>query len=381
MPRFPSPLWLLGLHIFLVPAAAAFEAPDIAGYWAGHINYRGADLAVGIEFAPGDPPQSANLDIPPLVYARQPIALNWEHNQPQIELPFGIGAFDLELTEAGELAAVRAGFDLRLRRSERVRRRAQDLAFGAFEPSLTGTLYLPEPEQQYPLVVLISGSGAANRSQWSYASWVEFYLGLNFGVFVYDRRPDLAPLPDGSIAGIEHHAQDVVQVIEQLRQIPGVDDSRIGLVGASRGAWISLAASQAVPDVRFLVLTSAAGITPAEQEIISVLGRMARDGLDAEARAQARNYLRLYFYVAQSGQGWELLRSAMAAAEGAGWFAYVDQPRSLEDLRWWRANMNFGPTEYLHTVKAPVLALWGGADVITPGAQQQRIIEAALAAG
>ena len=106
---------------------------------------------------------------------------------------------------------------------------------------------------------------------------------------------------------------------------------------------------------------------------------MRQDGLDAASLGQARAYLRLYFYVAQTGNGWDLLASAMTAGKDSDWLQYVDQPRAPEDLLWWRSNLSFDAVKQLEGIKVPVLALWGGDDFITPWAAYRLKLESALA--
>ena len=62
------------------------------------------------------------------------------------------------------------------------------------------------------------------------------------------------------------------------------------------------------------------------------------------------------------------------------WLQYVDQPKSLEDLRWWRANMNFDAIAHLRRIQTPVLAIWGGADFITPWTEYHEKLVATLKA-
>jgi len=255
---------------------------------------------------------------------------------------------------------------------------AREIEFGAFEPKLNGTLFLPQGNGPHPVVVLIAGSGNITRESWSYASWVDVYLQQGVGAFIHDRREDMAPLPDGSIARIEDHAADVLDAIRQIRAQADVDAGRTGLAGASRGAWIAMSVARQLPDLSFLLLSSPAAATPGEQETRSVLTGMRQDGLSPESISRARAYLRLYFYVAQTGAGWDLLASAIAAGADSNWLQYVDQPRAPEDLHWWRNNMNFDAISHLQDIRVPVLALWGAEDFITPWADYRLKLESAL---
>jgi len=361
--------------------SAHAETLDPVGYWSGHLGFRGKNLQVRILIDAEDGRLSSRLSIPALVYANQPMPIVRDDDQfLSLELPFGLGPVNLAATDMGELTGSQDGLSLRLVRSQVPQYSSVQLNVGADEVKSEGTLYLPEGTEPAPVVVIVAGSGNANRENWSYASWVEYYLALGVGAFVYDRRPDMAPLSDGSIAGIEDHAKDVLDAIGQIRQQTGVDPDRVGISGSSRGAWIAMAVASELPDLAFLLLLSPAAVTPGEQEVTSVLTGMRQDGLGAAALAEARAYLRLYFYVAHTGEGWEILQRAIAAGSGSDWLQYVDQPRAASDLLWWRSNMNFDAIEHLQKIEVPVLALWGERDFISPWADYELKLKSALMA-
>lgn len=364
--------------LFSVPAFAD-PAWNPAGFWVGLLNYRDADLPVRVDIRKKAGGWEASLDIPSLVYADQLISMEESDDGFfTLEFPFGIGALGLRPHGARELRGSRDSFSLALTLAVRPKTQRTEIYFGAFEPKLPGTLYLPDGGGPFPIAVLVAGSGNAKRKNWSYSSWVNYYLENGMGAFIYDRRPDNEPLPDGSITVIDDHARDLADAIRILRSFESVDTDRIGLVGFSRGAWIAMAVDDHVPDLAFILLSSAAAATPAEQEVSSVLTGMDQDGLASTEIDAARSYLRLYFYVAQTGKGWRLLESAIMDGAESDWLQYVDQPKSLEDLRWWQANMNFDAIAHLRRIQAPVLAIWGGADFITPWTEYREKLVAAL---
>ncbi|MCZ6560466.1 MAG: hypothetical protein O6931_06225 [Gammaproteobacteria bacterium] len=366
----------------LLPIAVSAEpAWNPAGFWIGHLKYRGADLLVQVDIRKNDGTWEARLDIPSLVYADQLMAMEKADDESlSLEFPFGIGVIRLQHDGGKGLHGARQGFSLALEPAKPAKTRQVEILFGAFEPRLPGTLYLPDGTGPFPVAVLISGSGNANRQNWSYASWVDFYLGKGMGAFIYDRRSDSSPLPNGTIPAMGDHARDLVDVIRILKTLDSVDASRIGVAGASRGAWIAMAVGNRVPDLAFILLSSSAAATPAEQAISSILTGMDQDGLGSADIAAARSYLRLYFYVAQTGEGWKLLEAAIKDGAGSNWLQYVDQPRSLADLRWWHANMNFDAIGQLRGLQAPIMAIWGGADFVTPWTEYREKLVATLTA-
>ena len=375
---------IVALALCSLFSVTAFANPawNPAGFWVGHLNYLDADLPVQLDIRKKTGGWEASLDIPSLVYADQ--LINMEESDAgffTLEFPFGIGALGLRPDGAGGLRGNRDSFSLALTLAVRPKTQQTEIHFGAIEPKLSGTLYLPDGDGPFPVAVLIAGSGNASRNNWSYSSWVDFYLEIGIGAFIYDRRADDSPLPDGSVAVIDDHARDLADAIRILRSFESVDTDRIGLVGFSRGAWIAMAVNDHVPGLAFILLSSVAAATPAEQEVSSVLTGMDQDGLASTQIDAARSYLRLYFYVAQTSKGWGLLESAIMDGARSDWLQYVDQPKSLEDLRWWRANMNFDAIAHLRRIQTPVLAIWGGADFITPWTEYHEKLVATLKAG
>lgn len=374
-----GPIASLLLFSLLSFPANASPAWNPSGFWTGHLSYRDADLPLRVEIQKAAGTWQAGLDIPSLVYARQAIAIEEvETGVFTLEFPFGIGVISLQPKGPEKISGYRDGFSLTLALTKKPKTQQIVIRFGAVDPGLEGTLHLPNGSGPFPVAVLVAGSGNANRQSWSYASWVDFYLENGMGAFIYDRRPDNQSLPGGAIAVIDDHARDVSNAIQILRTLENVDGNRIGVVGASRGAWIAMAVNDHVPDLAFILLSSAAAATPAEQEVSSILAGMDQDGLSSKDIAAARSYLRLYFYVAQTSFAWELLRAAIKNGAGSNWLPYVDQPRTLDDLLWWQANMNFDAVSHLRRIQAPILAIWGGADFITPWAEYREKLLIAL---
>ncbi len=370
---FKTTGFLSGL-IFLLAVSPAWAETGLSGFWAGVLTYKGADLPLRLAVGEGDEGLNASLDIPSLVYAGQAVLVEATGEESyKITFPFGIGEIEVRQTEAGNWVGDAGEISLVLAPSTAPPYSTGDISFGAVSPAIEGTLYLPQGIGPFPLVVLIAGSGKANRGQWSYASWADFYARLGIAAFVYDRRPEMTRTADGRPFDPADHAGDLAEAIGRLKTNPAINAKKIGIVSHSRGAWIAMALGDLVPDLAFMVFLSPAPVTPAEQTVDSNLTGMDQDGLGSSDLAAARNYFRLYFYVARTGQGWDLLEPVISEAQDTVWGQYVDQPRILGDLDWWNANMDFPAINYLRGLKMPVLAIWGGADFITPYAKYQGI--------
>ena len=352
--------------------AAAEQGWPPAGFWNGNIEYNNTPLEIRVDIRENEDGLAAFLDIPALVYAGQPISIDRKNeNTITLDFPFGIGKIDLTPETETSAKGTRGAFSVTLEQTAPPAFRKVEITFGAIKPEIQGTVYLPQGQGPFATIVQVAGSGGANRSQWSYSSWADFYVRLGYAVLVYDRRPEMTVRADGALLDFYDHAADIADAISRLRKMPEIGGAKIGLAGHSRGVWFSLATTKYVHDLDFMIFLSPAAATPGEQEVASVLTGMEQDGLSTADIAAARSYLRLYFYVAATGEGWDLLAMEMEQAKNSIWFQYVDQPRSIEDLAWWRAHMDFPAREHLKQLDIPVLALWGGDDFITPWAEYQ----------
>lgn len=336
------------------------------GRWTGVIDWRGTPLDILLEVDDRSDGASAILDIPQLVYAGVPVPVAPAAAGCSIELPFGLGEVGLERREemlSGTRELAGEPLQVRLRPNPRPPLARHEVTFSSGGVALAGTLVLPPGPQPYPAVVLLHGSGKPTRESWGYRSWAESFALRGVAALIFDRRgsADHAPAPD-----LATLAADARAAVSFLRGRPELDPARVGMSGGSQGGWVALAAAEGDRDLAFLVLRSTAAVTPAEQEVQRVVETARGRGLDEEAVEEARNYLRLYFYVAHTGRAWPELARAVSAASGEPWGELVDQPRSLEDLEWWHRNHAFSPHAAAGGVTAPVLALYGGADQVVP---------------
>jgi hypothetical protein len=350
------------------------------GRWEGTIALRGDTAPIRLEILEEGGGPQALLDLPDLVLAREPAPLTVrEDGSIQVELPFGIGSIPLALLN-GRLAGFRPlGEDrisIELRRDMSPKKIRRDLVLEPDGAVLRGTLVLPPGAGPHPAVVLLHGSDKPSRADWSYRSWADAMADRGVAALAFDRRgsePGSGTPPDlGDLAA------DAAAWVERLRTEAGIRPDAVGLMGGSQAGWVAPLAASRSDSVAFLVLTSPPAVPPSEQEIQSTIGRAREEGVAEEGIRRLRSYLRLYFFVASTGHGWDLLR---AEIERGAWSGLADAPERPEQLAWWKRNGDLDPATVLPSVHVPVLAAWGAGDIVVPADLNAARLEHLLRSG
>jgi len=342
-------------------------------HFEGNVVREGAVMPIRLH-VDTDRNGESTLDIPQLWYAEEPIDASFtDDGDIALMFPFGLGAITL-VHEDGTWVGVGAVV-IALREADAPPYAKTDVSFGGHEPNVNGTLYTPHGEGPFPAVILVGGASSNQRTQWSYRSRADYYARMGVAALIYDRRDFLTPLPDGTYPDFQTQADDILAARALLAAREDIDADAIGLHAGSQGVWLSTMAEGQSGDFAFLILTGVPAVTPADSQFQTTVHGMRDDGIAENEIAQAVAYLRLYFYVAQTGDGWVELAAAMAAAEGQTWFDYVDQPRDLSDLNWWHRVMTYQPRDDLTHITTPILAMSGAADWVAPPEENLSLVE------
>lgn len=172
---------------------------------------------------------------------------------------------------------------------------------------LDGTLFLPDRPGLHPVAVIVP---LGDRfSLWEPAMWL---LASGTGVFVYDQRGARGSV--GRLYGAERNshtletlqlADDAVAVVRRIRDLPGVDRHRVGIVGWSQGGWIgAMAASRLGKQLAFYVNIAANANPWPEQAQHRFLARLQREGFGGAALEEAELYFQALRSVSDFRTGW-----------------------------------------------------------------------------
>jgi dipeptidyl aminopeptidase/acylaminoacyl peptidase len=239
---------------------------------------------------------------------------------------------------------------------------AQDVVVKTQEGfTLAGTLTLPRtrPTTGAPAVVMITGSGPENRDE---EIGIEGYRPFRQIADTLGRRGiAVLRLDDrgvgGSAAGPPNatsadFANDIRAALAFLRNQPGIDKNRLGLVGHSEGGMIAPIVAATDPTLRGIVLM--AGPSYGGRKIIEYQNRYGVEHMANLAAEKRDSVLRA------------ASRTIDSAATTPGWMSYF---------------LAYDPLVTARKVKVPVLVLQGATDRQVTAEQADSLAAAIRASG
>ena len=162
--------------------------------------------------------------------------------------------------------------------------------------SLAGTLTLPKKEGNYPVVILISGSGSQNRDSELLGHKpflvISDYLTKNgIAVLRYDDRGFGQSTGDSKTATSADFATDVESAVAYLKTRKEINLKKIGLMGHSEGGIIAPMVAAKSKDISFIVLLAGTGIQGDKLLLLHLLASLYIDLLSFLAEFLYRYYL------------------------------------------------------------------------------------------
>ena len=227
--------------------------------------------------------------------------------------------------------------------------------------SLSGSLIKPKAQGPYPAVVLISGSAGEGKMTRERTRQMGYLFAKNgIASLIYDRRGNgKSEGEKDRIIGMELLAKDAAAGAQYLSSRNDIDKKRIGFYGLSQGGWVAPYASSLFNNTDFMIVVSAPGIPPEEQNKFAI-----------------RNMVSLHVNktIQQAG-------GPKDAWQSAEFREPVDEQSSGNNKETIPGFSSFDPLPYWKKFKGPVLAIFGADDKIVPPDKSYDLIEAALKKG
>jgi len=263
---------------------------------------------------------------------------------------------------------------------------SEDVSFVNKKESLTlsGTLTLPSKEGKYPVVVLISGSGAQDRNEEllghkPFLVLSDFLTRKGIGVLRYDDRGTAKSTGSHSTATTADFATDVEAAIDYLKKRKDIDKKKIGLIGHSEGGLIAPMVAVNRKDVSFIVMLAGPGI-PGD-EILIEQGKLIAlaEGKDSATVIKDANVAKQMYTIINNDTQEEakvkLTEFIRNEIDGLS----EEEKKSIPDVEgiinskvntlnnvWFRYFLSYDPRPTLQKLRVPLLAINGEKDLQVP---------------
>lgn len=268
---------------------------------------------------------------------------------------------------------------------------AEDITFTNEQDGalLAGTFTKPIGIAEFPIVILISGSGQQDRDETVYGHkpfkvLAEFLSNNGIGVLRYDDRGIGGSTGDIWGATVEVQASDAYAGIRYLRSRSDVDLHSIGIIGHSLGAMQGTLLASKHSDISFLIMLGGIGMPWAENHIKADILTNKSKGVEEEvidAGAQLLksmcNEMRNFPYTQDYQTSKEVLSEIVR-----NWRTnlYGETKKEIERFTienpTWTRNIveeyatpiyiscaKFDPARYLLNIDCPVLSIIGEKDI------------------
>jgi pimeloyl-ACP methyl ester carboxylesterase len=239
---------------------------------------------------------------------------------------------------------------------------------------LAGTLWRPAGEAVAG-VLMHPGSGPADRdNDVLFPPIREHLLGAGIAVCSFDKRGVGGSAGSWLDAGIHEQADDLLAAFEVFeaespRGLP------LGLFGHSQGGWVVVEAAARGFNVGFVITNSGPAVSPARQERYSLSQKLTSEG-KADTLAAYDAVVEVMGERPNLAAGLDQLDSA-----GVQYRRLRGLESLFEDEALWRLSaeiFDYDPGPALSRINAPLLALFGAVDKVTPAEESVVALRAAV---
>jgi uncharacterized protein len=383
----------------------SLKGQDITGSWYGVLDIRGTPLRLVFNISKTDIGFSATMDSPDQGAKGIPMtAASFENAILKLSLTSAKIEYEGKLEQNNAITGIfkQGGQSLPLNLSrEKSEKKAlvrpqeptkpypyytEDVTFENPKAKITlaGTLTLPQKEGNFPVVVLISGSGLQNRNcevfgHKLFLVLADYLTKKGIGVLRYDDRGFGESKGDPSTATTQDFATDVEAAVNYLKMRKEVNKTKIGLIGHSEGGIIAPMVAARSKDINFIVLLAGPGITGADislfQQKVALKALGASDKTISDINVF---YTGVYDIIAKTDDTEKLRNDLIRYCQekikdnptllGSDMSSESKIKQVVNELMsaWILHYLRYNPVPILKDVKCPVLALNGDKDMQVP---------------
>ncbi len=398
------------------------SAQSIEGDWHGALDIQGIKLRLVFHITKDGDALKATMDSPDQGATGIPVhEIAFEENQLSVRMPnLGLtysGIANNDFTEIkGDFQQATIKMPLTLNREQEEaqtfnRPQEPEKPYPYYEEEVTfknegagielaGTLTLPSKDGQYPVVILITGSGPQNRDEEllghkPFLIISDYLTRQGIGVLRYDDRGVGSSTGDFASANSADFATDVLSAIDYLKKRKEIRPDQIGLVGHSEGGLIAPMVAAKSTDVAYSVLLAGPGVPSTElmKKQLELISRAS--GESEEDIAKSLKIMDKAYGMVKDSKDPEKLKADLKAyfetvynsltyeekEETGDKETFINQTTETITSPWFIYFLKFDPTPYLRKTSCPVLAINGEKDLQVEPKQNLGGIERALKDG
>jgi hypothetical protein len=267
--------------------------------------------------------------------------------------------------------------------------------------TLAGTLTIPDTIGVYPLVVLVTGSGAQDRNE-EIAGHKPFmiiadYLTRNgIAVFRYDDRGVYKSTGDITKSTTLDFAGDALSVVQYFENHPNINSSLIGVAGHSEGGIIAMMLAAKYPkNIDFIISLAGPGVS-SKVLLAKQMEDISRAAGISEEDIKILNEMQLKaMAIAEKSMDMVELRKEITVLYDEYGAKFTEDQRNEYRINaqgintailqfsspWIKYFLTIEPEKYLKKIKCPVLAINGTKDIQVSSKENLAAIEKSLSEG
>jgi len=254
--------------------------------------------------------------------------------------------------------------------------------------SLAGTLTYPKTATNFPVVILISGSGPQDRNSElmnhkPFLVIADYLTKRGIAVLRVDDRGTGASEGNYNQTGLNGFVNDTKGAIEYLRTRKDINHSKIGLIGHSLGGVIAPILASEDEGISFIVLLAGSGIRGDKLMLLQKELIERKMGVPEVGITQGQNNMKGAYNIIIESQDKVQLASELKDYFTKTFGAMLPK-KQIESLSrqmtipWLTDFIKFDPQTSLSKTKCPVLALNGSNDLQVPPKENLKAIEKIL---
>ncbi len=245
--------------------------------------------------------------------------------------------------------------------------------------TLEGRFFLPREGGPHPAVVLLHGGGLQRLND---APLFVAPLLARCGVaaLVYDKRGTTDSTGLWATATFDDFVDDAGAAIETLARRPDIDARRIGLIGFSQGGRLAPVVAARHGQVAFVVSVSAPFTSIIETRLYALDQRLRRWSLSGAALDSAMTLWKQHFTAVLNQDTEALSALDEDIEEAAHRYGRSVLPPAFDQMPQTPLYNSIGRdyTEEIHTLRIPMLAVYGDRDAVVPVKRSVLALQRAL---